>query len=124
LPADYAALLAGVLLFTASVFFVYGKNTGSITVAIKGEEATYLYPIDADSQVSVLGPLGETVVVVKDNGVSIASSPCKNQTCVAMGTIHGRGQWLACLPNAVLITVEGADGQEKAAADEPDAGTW
>ena len=119
--------MAGLILFTASLFFVYGSSSGAATVAVKGEDAFYVYPIESASRVSVLGPLGETVVVLEDNGVRIERSPCKNQSCVAMGTIRRRGQWLACLPNAVLVTVEGADGQEASTADgqsKPDAGTW
>ena len=119
--------MAGLILFTASLFFVYGSRSGTATVAVKGESAFYVYPIESASRVSFAGPLGETVVVLEDNGVRIERSPCKNQTCVAMGTIHRRGQWLACLPNAVLVTVEGADGQDAPSSDgqsKPDAGTW
>jgi hypothetical protein len=126
LPADYISILAGLILFTTSLFFVYGSGTSSAIVAVKGAEASYLYPLEAASRVAVAGPLGETVVVLEAGGVRIERSPCKNQSCVAMGTIHRRGQWLACLPNAVLVTIDGAAEQKasRARQNTPDAGTW
>ncbi|MDR0551490.1 MAG: NusG domain II-containing protein [Spirochaetaceae bacterium] len=122
-PGDAAALGLACLLFAASLFAVYGRHNGArlygAAANIEGEDGKWVYPLDKDAAAAVSGPLGVTTVSVKDGAVSIIESPCKNQTCVMAGAIAGHGQWIACLPNRVLITVENEPDYDPA-----DAGTW
>ena len=83
-----------------------------------GEE--WIYPMDVDREIEVEGPLGVTIVHIHGGGVSIESSPCPNQTCVAAGSIVRSGQWIACLPNQVFVRVEGGADDGSGV----DTGTW
>lgn len=56
----------------------------------------------------VAGPLGDTVVRVKDGRARIESDPSPRQYCVGQGWLEHAGQSAICLPNATSITLEGA----------------
>lgn len=42
-----------------------------------------------------------------DGGIYFASSDCPDQLCVRSGILRRRGDFAACLPNKVTITLEG-----------------
>jgi len=101
-----------ILLVTALTFFTaylaYVKPQGQPQILIRGQDGEWTYPFKADETIIVCGPLGETIIRVKENRAWIESSPCSNQTCVAAGSVTRQGQWAACLPNNVLLLVNGA----------------
>lgn len=102
----------GITVFSA--FWAYAKPQNNVYVNIRGHNnKVWVFPLDAEETVSVSGPLGDTVVEIHSGGVKVQSSPCKNQSCVAIGSIHRAGQWTACLPNDALVTIEGGNGGEK-----------
>ena len=81
-------------------------------VVIQGpNNRTWVYPLDSEQTVRVRGILGDDTVVRISGGYAWAeSSPCDNQTCVGMGRISAGSWWIwvACLPNNVFFTIEGA----------------
>jgi len=81
-------------------------------VLIRGQKSEWTFPVDAQERIVVHGILGETVVRIENNRAWVESSPCANQTCVASGKIVRQGQWTACLPNGVLLMLQGAGGEE------------
>jgi hypothetical protein len=105
-PLDFAVLilLASLTILSGAALWS-GGGEGAVTV--KGPEGSWVFPRSAGETLSVPGPLGETVVELKNGRVRVLSSPCTNQFCVAAGAIHSRGQWIACLPNRVLVSVSG-----------------
>ena len=66
-------------------------------------------PTKGSSIVQVEGPLGATIVELKPRGVRILSSPCPHKTCIGMGLVRHPGTPLACLPNRVLVRLDGID---------------
>jgi hypothetical protein len=106
-PWDYGAAAAALIITVLSALFVYAGTGVEETVIIKGSGGSWVFPLGAEETLAVPGPLGDTVVELRDGEVRVLSSPCANQTCVTAGRIHSRGQWVACLPNRVLLRVEG-----------------
>ncbi|GMO28294.1 MAG: NusG domain II-containing protein [Termitinemataceae bacterium] len=102
---DYVFFVIAAAFCTASAVFVYA-GYGHENVVIKTQNEMWVYPLDTNVTVNLAGPLGETVVQLDSNKVKIISSPCKNKSCVAAGAIHSGGDWLACLPNRVIVTIE------------------
>ncbi len=92
---------------------MYSKAGNELSVVIGGAEGEWIYPLDGDRTIEVAGPIGVSVVEIHGNHVHMASSPCKNQTCVAAGQIGSAGQWLACLPNRVFVRIEGKTNDDK-----------
>jgi len=97
--------VSGFTFFSAYTAF-FNKQSSS-QVLIKGQNSQWIFPVDAGETVAVSGPLGDTIVRIQDNRTWVESSPCKNQNCVASGFIKRQGQWAACLPNNVLLVING-----------------
>ncbi len=116
---DWLALVLCAGVVAAASVAVYAKGGGELRVVVSGEAGEWIYPLGEDRVVSVGGTLGDTVVEIHDGAVHFASSPCPNQTCVAAGGVSQPGQWLACLPNAVFVRVEGSSPD-----DSIDAGAY
>jgi hypothetical protein len=96
---------------------IYGGSVSSVHLTLKGEGGSWIYPMDKNEQLEIRGPLGITTVELKEGRARVISSPCTNQNCVAAGTIHGKGQWIACLPNGVFLSVEGVPSGEAGGLD-------
>ena len=112
------ALALGLTGFSA--FAAYVKPQQTTQVLIQGQDRTWVFPLDAEETVKVHGPLGITELRIHQNQAWVESSPCDNKTCVASGHIRLRGSWAACLPNNVLLIIEGKDEQ----GDTPDVIAW
>jgi hypothetical protein len=108
-PFDFAAIFLSLCLTIFSFVAVYAKPQKNTVVNIKGAGQTWVFPLEAEEMLPVHGPLGDTVVEISAGSVRVVSSPCANQTCVAAGHIHGQGRWVACLPNGVVVSIEGGD---------------
>jgi hypothetical protein len=111
---DIVIILIAIGITGLSIFAAYVKPKNTVRVLIRGPSEQWIFPLDADETVSVKGPLGKTVVRIRENEVWVESSPCDNQTCVATGHVRLLGRWAACLPNNVFFIIEGSDDPENA----------
>ena len=109
-PDIFIIILAAGLTFS-SAYFAYLKPQNYQRVFIKGQDSEWIFPLNVDETIAVQGPLGDTVVRINDGSVWVESSPCQNQTCVAAGILRRHGNWSVCLPNNVLVMIEGVDGE-------------
>ena len=95
------------LVVAGGVFFtVRGAVRKGSRVSVNANGVHYEYAATANGAYKVAGELGETTFEIKDGRVRIIDSPCSNKTCVAQGWHNP----LVCLPNKVMITVEGEGG--------------
>jgi len=101
------ALLAG---GAVSPWFVADGSGAFAVVSHDGGEERL--PLDEDRTLTVTGPVGRTVVVVENGSVSIRESDCPQKLCVRMGSVDQTGESLVCVPNRVVVTVEGGDDEE------------
>jgi hypothetical protein len=99
---------------------VYSGGGPSLKLSVRGDDGNWVYPAERGERFEVSGPLGITMVELRNGEARVLSSPCVNQTCVAAGAIHSRGQWIACLPNRVFLNIEGGS----ASADGVDGSAW
>jgi len=118
-PLDIPVIILALVLTVIVGLKAYGRGADSSSVVVKGQDKTWIFPIEAEERVSVAGPIGETMVEIRDGRAAIVSSPCNGQTCVAAGELRNNGQWAACLPNSVFVLIEGAGD-----ADVIDAASW
>jgi hypothetical protein len=102
-----ALAAAGAIAFSA--VSAYGPGKGQAEVVIKGKDGEWVYPLSPDREVDIMGPLGETRILIKDKTARIVESPCKNKICIAAGAINEPGQWIACLPNQVFVRIDGGE---------------
>jgi hypothetical protein len=111
-----ALFLAVAVVCAVAIVYDTGDD-GNLVVAVEGARNVWLFPVDAEETVIVRGPLGDTVVNIEKGSVYVASSPCANQLCVAQGKIHRPGSLVSCLPNRVVVTIQGN-------RNDVDGGTW
>lgn len=108
----YPTLLFDTLIFlllALSVVLIglktYSGGTGYVEV--RTHQTVYRYSLAADQDVTVTGPLGETTIHIAGGKASITDSSCPTKSCTQQRAIALSGQWIACLPNQVLLTIVG-----------------
>jgi hypothetical protein len=104
---DVVIFLLALFAIAAVSAAAYSRARGTPEVHIRGERGEWIYPLDGSETLRVAGPLGDTIVEIREGAVRVVSSPCREQTCVRAGRVSLPGQWIACLPNRVFITLEG-----------------
>lgn len=102
--ADIAVFGVYALSIAASLTLL-PSSSDTLYVDADGEE--YAYSLSEDGIYPFEGPLGITEIEIKDGEARIISSPCPNGTCM-------RSAWtgmLCCLPNRVIATTSGGEGE-------------
>lgn len=120
-PFDFVLVLAGLLVTGAMATWAVSGTSGMATVRVESVDGVREYALDQDEELSLEGPLGLTVIGIKDSQVAFLDSPCRDKLCVHAGRLHGPGEWTACLPNRVFVSIV---GQAAPAGDQPDVMTW
>ena len=118
-PLDLGIVITALGAVIASFLWIYSGNDGRLLVNIKSQNDEWIFPTDSVATVDVPGPLGNTVIEIRNGQARIMSSPCPNQTCVASGAVHASGQWAACLPNRVMLYIS-----EGEIDNDIDAAVW
>ncbi len=107
-PADIILIVGlTVAAFTWLGFLHAGREAGSMVEIYNAEGLFMVVPLEKDAEIRVPGPLGESLVVVRDGRVHMHSSPCPHQICVEMGEIRHSGENVVCIPNRVSIRIRG-----------------
>lgn len=112
-PYDAVVLLVAVAVIVGFSYVALGQGGPASTVEVKSDAGTFVYSLEEDRVIRFNGPLGETVVEIGDGAARFTASPCRDKICIAAGELTEAGQWAACLPNRVFLTVTGdppADG--------------
>jgi hypothetical protein len=112
-PLDLVIVTLALALTCFSAWSVYLNPRNTTQVLIEGYGRRWVFPMDAEETIAVPGPLGNTIVRIHGSHAWVESSPCDNQICVAAGSLHRHGEFAACLPNLVLVMIEGSDGLKK-----------
>ena len=79
-------------------------NVGRVTV--DGEEIGRYY-LNRDGTFSLNG--GSNVLVVENGEAWVSEANCPDKVCMGMGKISRNGEFIACLPNRLIIVVEGGE---------------
>jgi hypothetical protein len=109
---DIIIIFIAATLTVFSAYAAYIKPQSSVRALIRGQDREWTFPLETNETITVSGPLGDTIVKIKEGRAWIESSPCNNQTCVGMGYVHKQGQWSLCMPNKVMLIIEGTDDED------------
>lgn len=108
-PLDIALILLVALAAAASGIAIYGNRSDETRLVIESPAGAWIYGLDAERTVEIPGPLGATTVRIGGGEARFINSPCPNKTCLASPPVAHAGDWNACLPNRVIIRVEGSN---------------
>lgn len=101
LPLDILIIF---LIAAAGIFLtVHSLGQKGSRVVMNAAGTRYEYSAELAGTYTVPGELGPTTFEIKNGRVRIIDSPCPNKTCIAQGWHNP----LVCLPNKVMISVEG-----------------
>lgn len=105
---DGALILLMLLIALGSYFaFSANKEEGACAVVLIGGEEAGRYPLTKNGTFPLNG--GTNTLVIEDGYAYLSEATCPDKICVQMGKIHLNGQLIVCLPNEVIVTVEGGD---------------
>lgn len=107
-PYDFLVFFVSALVILAFSLLAVERSGPPVTVEIRSDGGALLYALGEDREIRVPGPLGDTILEIRDGAVWFVDSPCRDRICVAAGELTVTGQWAACLPNRVFATVTGA----------------
>ncbi|MSR84192.1 MAG: NusG domain II-containing protein [Candidatus Latescibacteria bacterium] len=105
-PAD---LILALLLVAGSLgLWVFtGRRPPGSEVVMESDDRRQRCPLNRDQVLYLDGPLGRSRVEIAGQGARIATSPCPEQRCVLQGWIRRQGEVAACLPNHLVLRIEG-----------------
>ena len=89
-------------------------NEAYVLVQVDGAEWGR-YPLNEDTTFAVERDGCYNLVQIAGGKVSVTEASCGNGQCIHMGQKQDPGQMIVCLPNRVVITIEG-----EAPTDGPD----
>jgi hypothetical protein len=107
-------LLVALLLILCGVLLVWLRPgpPGSRVVVEREGKVIFTAPLDEERTVELAGRLGSTRLAIRHGSVCILDSPCPRKICIGMGSITRTGELLACVPNGLLVRIDGGPGAQ------------
>jgi len=102
-------LIITIILTTILITVIMYGHTGDGTYAVIEVDGIMMEKLDLNepATVSVMGVRGETVVEITDHEVRVISSSCPNKFCIKSGAIKNPGEMIICVPNHVVVRIDG-----------------
>ena len=96
-------------MFNAGLFYYFGTgfNKGDWVVIQVLDKNVARFPLNSNQIVQVEGPIGTTEVEINQGKARILRSPCKLKVCIKSGYIQYADRLSSCLPNKVMVRIEG-----------------
>lgn len=110
-PLDALVVLAVLLLGVVAAWLAYGgENSGALTATVKHRGQVVarveLSSLTEEKTVSIDGTYHLTITLDR-TGAAVTDSDCPGQDCLHTGCITRTGQSIVCLPEQVIVTLEG-----------------
>lgn len=110
-----ADIILLILIVAAGLMISFGplaKHAGGTDVRITVNGDTYgIYSLMEDQTITIDEDGHKNVIIIEDGTVRMESSTCRNQICVEHGRISLTGDSIVCLPNRVVVEIEGKGGE-------------
>ena len=103
-----AVLLVAALALCFGLRSLQARDTGTgaqAVVTVEGREIGR-YPLKKSGTFPLNG--GTNILVVENGEAWVSEANCPDKVCMGMGKISRNGEFIACLPNRLLVVVEGA----------------
>ena len=109
-PLDWAFIGLAVAAAAISVAAAAGGEQASVLV-ITAPSGEYRYALDKNVSAAIGGALGDSVIAIENGRARFIDSPCDNKLCVLHAPLSDSGHWSACLPNQIMLRIEGNSDQ-------------
>ncbi len=103
-------ILIGVLLLLSSLSFLAlaaFRGPGQTVVVEQDGKVMARRSIADEDTLRIEGPLGVTTIEIAEGKARVLDAPCPHQLCVKTGAILKAGAMVVCVPNRVVVRIEG-----------------
>ena len=107
-PGDWLTLFLGGILVALLAIKLWTGNLADKAIIRSGGKIFKEVPLSRDQQIEVPGPLGTTIIRIRNRKARIASDPSPRQYCVRQGWLQQSGEIALCLPNQVSVELAGS----------------
>ncbi len=105
---DWLTLLSGSICVLLLTLTLWGGDLADKAIIRSGGKIFREIPLSHDQKIEVHGPLGISVIDIRQRKVRIASDPGPRQYCVRQGWLEQAGEIALCLPNQVSVELTGS----------------
>ena len=105
---DWLTLLLGGTFVVALTLKLWNGDLADKAIIRSGGKIFREVSLSRDQKIEVPGPLGVSVVSIRNRKARIASDPSPRQYCVRQGWLKQAGEIAICLPNQVSVELGGA----------------
>lgn len=105
-PADFLFIALFAIIIVLSAASIAGRTSNGAKAVIRVKNSEYIYPLNSSKILRFKGEMGESVLIIENNTIRFEDSPCKEKICIRMGRAEKEGDFLACLPNRITVTIE------------------
>ena len=104
-------LIAGVTIVALAAFAALKltQKTGAYAVVYQNGTETSRYSLSQDITVRIGDDETYNVLVIKDGEAQITEASCPNHLCIRQGKISADGEMIICVPNKVVVEIEGGN---------------
>jgi len=95
-----------IIFFLFFIFFLPKKQGEKVIISVD-KTINFVYPLNQNKEIIVNGKIGPAKVEIRDGKVRILNSPCPLKICENKGWISKKGDFIICVPNRVIIKIEG-----------------
>lgn len=106
-PGDRLVVAVLLLLSLGLLVVLRPGPPGRRVVVEQAGRVIFTAPLDEPRAVALEGPLGTTRLAIRDGTVCVEAAPCPHRVCIGMGAIGRAGELVACVPNDLLVRIEG-----------------
>lgn len=100
------SILLGALILI--IFISIFKKPGTYVVIEQNKEIIGTYKLSENRQIKIETDDGKyNLIVIEDGKVYMKEASCPNHECIDMGKKSNTNQYIACLPNKVIVTIKG-----------------
>lgn len=95
------------------------KNPLTATITVDGQVFKTVELTKEEQIIEIQTDHGLNILKVHDYGIEMIEADCPDEVCLTFGFVDKNNQSIVCLPNKVLVELEGPTGGES--QDEADA---
>lgn len=103
-------LIGSILVVAVALFLVFylNRKPGDMVIVSVDGVVTAELPLNKDTEYLIETESGgENLLVIKDGKASITEASCPDQVCVHQREIQNDTELIICLPNRVIIEIQG-----------------
>ncbi|MDZ7318760.1 MAG: NusG domain II-containing protein [candidate division KSB1 bacterium] len=109
ITAGDALLVIGIVaisIFSLRSIAASKKAGQTVRIEVAGS-LKHQFSLSQHQEIAVTGPRGKTIIQIDSGSVQVTYSDCPDQICVKTGRIRHAGEMIVCVPNQVVVKIEG-----------------